>query len=259
MTFQGDDVNNIVFLFTGIILFSSLAGFIIYFIFIYRNKQRRFELEKKEMAMHYQQALLEVEMEIREQTLSYVARELHDHIGQMALLIKLHLSSLDTESESNSEKISEARDISVNLIRDIKQLSKGLKNYDLLREGLSQAIETEAARIQKTGALEIHVQAPDDSGITDKEKEIFIFRMFQEIMNNIVQHASASDAWIEIKRQEKYFVLCIRDNGKGLDLAANIRGSGLENLHERSKLIGARLELSSNPGEGTRVCITIPF
>ncbi len=115
-----------------------LSGGIVYFIVVYRRKQQVFEKEREA----FKQALLKTEIEIKEQTLSHISRELHDNIGQIASLIKINLTLvLPNLSSNDREKVSQSLDLLKQLIKDIQSLSVSLKGENLKRFGLLKMIE----------------------------------------------------------------------------------------------------------------------
>jgi signal transduction histidine kinase len=92
----------------------------------------------------------------------------------------------------------------------------------------------------------------------DKEKPTILFRMIQEIINNILKHAFATKISLQAYRENKsYIKISISDNGRGFDTTNSTVGIGLTNLRHRSKLINASIEIDSQPGKGTNITIHI--
>ena len=117
----------IIFIVAGISFFLLLSIFIIYFIFLYRKRQKHFEQVQKTKEAQYRQALLQSKMEIREQTLQHISRELHDNLGQIASLIKINLNVLPKNLSGDVDrKIEETKELSRQLILDIKGMSQSL-------------------------------------------------------------------------------------------------------------------------------------
>lgn len=231
-----------------------LTIFVIYFVIIYRKKQKAFDWERES----FKQALLLTKIEIKEQTLSNISRELHDNLGQMASLIKINLNLvLPHLAGENQTKISESLDLLKQLIQDIKSLSVTLKGENLVRFGLLKMIETDLERYQKTGQLSINLKATAEFPNLDTAVEIFLYRMSQEIFNNILKHSQASSADVTISHSNGTLLLEVTDNGVGFEPARVIQGSGLLNLSERCQMIGAELSLDSKPQQGTRISIKL--
>lgn len=226
--------------------------FIVYFIVLYRKKQRAFAGEREA----FKQALLQTEIEIKEQTLGDISLELHDNLGQIASLIKinLNLALLDLPAE-RSQKITESLTLLKQLIHDIKSLSVSLKGENLARFGLLKMIEKDVERYKKIGGLTIHFNVSKPLPTFEKATEIFLYRMSQEIFNNILKHAHATIVHFSITYAAPLFELTITDNGKGFDVNTQAKGSGLLNLKERCAMIGATLHIESSQQKGTAIQI----
>jgi len=236
------------------IVMALLTIFIIYFILIYRKKQRDFQGERE----NFKQALLETEIEIKEQTLSDISRELHDNLGQIASLIKINLNlTLPDLNSENKEKIEESIHLTKQLIQDIRSLAVSLNGKNLNRFGLFKMIKKDLERYEKIGGLKINLTATEDLPIFEKATAIFLYRMWQEIFNNILKHAQASKVEIEMVYKNNVFELCIADNGIGYNTAEQYIGSGIINLNERCRIIGATLSIKSEINQGTGICIKL--
>ncbi len=239
----------------GIILYGLLVMFIIYFISLYKKKQVEYEWEKEQI----KQLLLKTEIEIKEETLSYLSRELHDNLGQIASLIKINLGMINMEEgNSDFERLSDSKMLIKSLILDIKGLSTTLKGENLQRFGLIDMIKKDLKRIEKIG--QIHIEFNCTSGLPElaSEKQVFLYRMTQEIFNNILQHSDATKAQLFISLHNNSDIeLKFSDNGIGFDVNTNKPGNGLINLEERCKLIKAKLVITSVIGEGTEIQILL--
>ncbi len=238
----------------GTLLITVLILFVIYFVVLYKRKQQAFEWEREQ----FKQALLKTEIEIQEQTLSNISRELHDNFGQIASLIKINLSLVSKQIPGDDkDKIDESLTLLKGLITDIKSLSISLKGENLKRFGLSKMIEDDTKRLQKLGYFNITLTNLDLLPEFNPEVEIFLYRMTQEIFNNMIQHANASDVSLKIQKKDQICNLTFKDNGKGFDTTTKKFGSGLINLYERSEMIGADIEIKSQIDSGTEISISL--
>jgi signal transduction histidine kinase len=231
-----------------------LSAFVLYFVIIYRKKQQNFEREREV----FKQALMKTEIEIKEQTLSDISRELHDNIGQIASLIKINLNLVlpNLQSEDH-EKVDESLQLLKQLIKDIQSVSVSLKGENLKRFGFLGMMERDIERYQKTAGLTIQLSSPASMPELDPAVEIFLYRMSQEIFNNIIKHAKATEVNARLAIKNKQLILSFQDNGVGFDPAKEINGSGLINLKERCKMIHADFDLHSEPNAGTKITITL--
>lgn len=247
------DLNNpdiLIPLIAGTALMGILIAFIILFIFRYQQKQRSFQKEREQ----FSQELLQTKVEIQEQTLTNISRELHDNIGQLASLIKIQLNLLsDSHSEADYDKIQQLKQLQKDLITEIKSLSVSLKSENLERFGLLEMIKKDIGRYQKINEVEIKCHLPDSISEINTGIAIFLYRMFQEVMNNIIKHSGATAIHIEIDDNSSKFVMIIGDNGKGFDVNSVNYGSGLINLRERCEMINANLNIESAEEKGTSI------
>jgi signal transduction histidine kinase len=234
------------------IVMALLTVFVIYFVIIYRKEQRAFEWERDA----FKHALLQTEIEIKEETLSNISRELHDNFGQMASLIKINLNMALAETpEVQTEKITESLTVVKQLIADIKSLSVSLKGENLARFGLIEMIKKDLDRYRKIGNWNIHFDTSENLPTFEGTTEIFLYRMSQEIMSNCIKHANATEVSVNITSDNAIFELEISDNGIGFDTENKNQGSGLINLKDRSEMIGAKLLVDSKIGLGTTIKI----
>lgn len=242
---------------TGTILFGLLAGFIVYFILLYRRTQLHYEWEKDQL----KKALLQTEVEIREETLKTVSQELHDNIGQIASLVKINLNLIKKHvSIQGKEEVEDSIDLLKNMIIDIKSISAGLNSENLEKKGLLDILSTDVERINKTGYVQLDLQTTISTIVLNKTKLLFLYRMSQEILSNILQHSKASKASLHITKVDQHYQFTFTDNGIGFDLEKEkVSGSGISNLFERSNLIGANLTIETNAKSGTTISISIPI
>lgn len=245
---------------TGTLLFVMMGFFIIGFVLQYRRRQLLNEKQRNERELLFQQEMLEIQAEIRNQSLNYVARELHDNIGQLASYLKmqveLYLRKVPKEQASPLEEI---REQSQNLIDQIRGLSRGLNSNNLTRLGLPEMLRSEVDRFVRLEGPKIIYQEGLLPQELDAEISIFIYRVFQEIMNNSLKHSGASEIQITVGSEHDAIELKVVDNGKGFNLAELHQGSGLMNLKDRCELIGASINIESKKGAGAAFLVKLPL
>jgi len=252
-------------LYGGTIVFLVLAGFVIFFLVMYMRRKTKNILEKEQLRSEFQQELLRTQLEIREQTLKIISQEIHDNIGQVLSLAKLNLNTMDiTQQDKLQEKISDSKKLVSKAIQDLRDLSKSMNTDNIEALGLVRAFEYELEMIRKTGFLtELNVEG--NSIRLEPQKELILFRIIQEILNNIMKHSEATAIETKIVYAVNEIKILVKDNGKGFDLAplnenaTSTIGLGIRNMHNRAKLIGADFTISSSGGEGTIVSLTLPL
>lgn len=250
----------------GTIIFLLLALLFIIFIVFSIQRKRKMILEKKQMEYHYQQTLLQTQLEIQEQTLKNISQEIHDNIGQALSLAKLNLNTMPvTVDEALQQKILNSKQLVSKAITDLRHLSRSLDTDYVQEMGLQRAIEYEMQMIKKTGTIDTALVVEGALFRLDKQKELILFRIVQETFNNILKHANASTINVEIEYTAVHFSIKVKDNGKGVNLQPlnetdnKSLGLGIRNMHSRARLIGADFTMNSILGEGTEVKINLPI
>jgi signal transduction histidine kinase len=148
---------------------------------------------------------------------------------------------------------------------DIKSLSSTLNTDQISKAGLAHTLEIHLDRLRKSGMYVIGFIKEGDIYKLPANKEIILFRMCQEALNNIVKHADAKNINVRMTYTRNACTIRIQDDGIGFE-PASIDGdplkqdsTGLRNLRHRALAIRADLEIESTPGEGTTVTISLPF
>ena len=188
--------------------------------------------------------------------MSNISRELHDNFGQIASLIKINLNMMKTVEKDNAS-VNESLDLVKQLILDIKSLSTTLKGENLQRFGLLNMIDKDIARMSRLESINLTRSGINDMPTLLPETIVFLYRMSQEIFNNILQHSGASEANLKVEFSNKLITFKFSDNGKGFDTSTNKKGNGLINLYERCELIKAQLIINSSVSKGTTITIKI--
>lgn len=233
----------IILLFLGVMFLLTLV--------YYQNKKRRMQNEKEEMEKAYQQAILQSQIEIQEQTLRTISQEIHDNIGQILSLVSLNVSTIPT---TDLEKRSFTRSLITKAIGDLRSLSKSLNPERIQNIDLEDAITFELKSIEKSGAYETQLIKHQTLENLTPEKKIILFRMMQEVMNNIIKHANATKIKVEFSVDDKHNIIEFTDNGVGFILdAKSDKGIGLGNIQKRAEMIATSVEINSTLKKGTSI------
>ena len=133
-------------------------------------------------------------------------------------------------------------------------------SINLERLGLTVVIEEMIERLAPAAGLQFSTDIEPLDGLLSKEAEINLFRILQESVNNIVKHATATKAYLEIWREGDALRVTVRDNGRGYDVATTSqRGLGLTSMSERVQLLGGTRKVTTASGAGTMIELTIPL
>ncbi len=254
----------IVYLIFTTIFILMMLTFIIKILFFVQKKQKRYSDRLLEVKTTYERELSKAQLEIQEQILQEIAREIHDNVGQIISLARLGLSTIDLQKKEETENsIIEISDILEKALDDLRHMSRSMNTEIIKKGGLKKSIELQVAYIQRGGKFNIQLEVSGEYVTLMDAKEIILFRIVQEALNNIIRHSKATDIDICLLYDTKFLEMTIQDNGKGFDLAvAKIKSesiNGLYNMEKRAKLISAEFMISSQVGNGTYIKVKTPY
>ncbi len=247
----------------GILLMIFLSTVFILSIVRYNKKLYKHLKEKQHMQTTFQNTLLQTRLEIQEETFKTISQEIHDNIGQSLSFVKLNLNTIDDTSPATKEKITESKNLLTKTIHDLRDIARSL-NPDFINElGLYGAIEQQVQLLEKTGEYKTAFMVTGDAYRNDLQRELVVFRIVQELLNNAVKHAAANEVSIVMDYQPEKLSITVHDNGKGFDVEAmdsvqHNNGLGLRNMHNRMTLIKGSITINSKPMEGTTAIIELP-
>jgi two-component system NarL family sensor kinase len=250
--------------FGSAILFASMTGFIIYFLMFHRKKQVLHILQQEKSEARFQQEITKTQLEVQEQTMQTIGADLHDNIGQLLSLTSLTLNSIELKNAPKArQKIDAAIDLTVRSIKEMRLLGKLLQGDQLIVMGLSEAIQYEITWIEKSGHYKVtYTNDGEMPAANSPDKDLILFRILQEILNNIIKHAKATEINIKLDYQEAVLQLQVSDNGIGFNSShfpSEPSGMGLQNIQKRAGIIGGEVTIISNPDEGATITVFIPY
>lgn len=223
-------------------VFVLLLMIAVFFLFrIYWKRKNTLLFEKQQMAIQFEQTLLQSKLEIQEQTFADISREIHDNIGQVLSLARINL--VDELMEK--------------AITDLRNLSHSL-DADLMRKkGWLEPTQKLLRDLEKSGKYVTRLFISENPPALGNDKPIILFRMIQEIINNIIKHAGANLIELSVAKDKERLQISIKDNGKGFSKEKISAGAGLRNLENRARMIAADLDIGSEPGKGTTITISV--
>lgn len=251
--------------FQQLIIISSLIIFtlviIVSTIMIFYNKKRI--LYKKDLdyvKTEHEKQLLKMKIEIQEEALQNISREIHDNIGLTLTLAKLNLNTLaENKEKSSNDKILTIIELISKSISDLRNISRGMNADMIYNNGLLNTLEDEIEKINKNTSIDFKFYIQGEAIFQETQKELLIFRIVQEGINNIIKHSGATQSTIKIGYTENNITLEIQDNGRGIKTIEEgfIKGSGLINMESRIKMLDGTMNITSNKS-GTSILFTIP-
>ncbi len=224
---------------------------------IQQEKIKRLEQEQKIMALDYM--LMGEENERKR-----IAKDLHDSLGALLASAKLQLKTFNDKVAGTQDNTfySKTEGLIEHAAQEVRRISHAMMPDALVNMGLTSAIEDLANSINSGGS--IHANAYffdlDEIQLTDQQK-VAIYRIIQELSQNVLKHAQASEMVIQLSLEDDLLKLEVEDNGIGLDLALSERkeGMGLKNIRSRVQYLDGSLEINSKQGGPTICSISIPL
>jgi two-component system NarL family sensor kinase len=245
-------------------IFLIAPVFIVVYILNYNNRKKRHILEKQQMQLFFESEIAKTQLEVQEQTMQTIGADLHDNIGQLLSLTSLTLNSIELDNEAKArQKIDDSIDLTLCSIKEMRLLGHLLQGGQLVAIGLVEAIRQLVNWMERSGRFEIIYTAGDEIAANrNEDKDLIIFRITQEIFNNIIKHAAATEITIDLDYEVGKLELRIADNGIGFvadeePLAKH--GMGLQNIRKRAGIIGGEAVIASNAGQGTKIIVSIPY
>jgi len=191
--------------------------------------------------------------EIERQRLS---RELHDGLGQYILATKMKLERFENANPALKQQIvEEAKNLLVIISKEVVSMSENLAPPILNQFGLISAIENICEELRKNSNINIEFSYNTNEVKCNEKVKIYLYRIIQEALNNIVKHSKATEVLINIDFVN-HLTLTIADNGVGFSFDRNFKpGNGISNMRERTELLGGTFEIMQNNGTVIKIII----
>lgn len=254
----------VIIVLAGTFLMLLLVVFIVSFFFVHQRRQQRFKQEKAALQAKFEQEILNVENEIKEETMRHISRELHDNVVQMLTLVKIQLNKLPRDLPEH-QTITQSKEYLTEAIGDLRALSKTLNTDNILHEGLAKTIEFELKRIEKATDLRIEWREQGEIYRLNAKQEIVVFRIFQELIQNILKHAQAKNIRVLLEENDSFFKIDVEDDGVGFDFDEKLKkrgfegGGGLANMAYRASLLHGTFRIQRGNNGGSLSSLVIPI
>jgi PAS domain S-box-containing protein len=195
---------------------------------------------------------------VQEEERSRIARDLHDHVGQLLTGLNLGLSA--AIERPDAKKLHDLKDLASTILEDVRRISRDLRPALLDELGLESAIKRFVRELVPQGGLKVDVlmRLPET---LERDTAIVIYRVTQEALTNVVRHAKASHASVVVTTSDDAVQLIVEDNGTGFDPSsiAVSEHVGLSSMRERVELIGGTFTVESLPDKGTTISARLPL
>lgn len=252
------------------ILIGSLAALMIVGFLVYRNLRHRQQLAKQQDELQ-QQRIRELEkdrqlvavdsmLKGQEEERSRLAKDLHDGLGGLLSGVKFSLSNMKDNliiTPDNMAVFERSLDMIDTSIKELRRVAHNMMPEMLTKFGLDEALKEYCNSVNATNLISLRYQSMGLDTRIEKSSEIIIYRIIQELLNNIMKHAAATEAMVQLIKEEGRLSIIVEDNGKGFDTALlkENKGAGLTNIQSRVDYLKGRLDIHAEPGKGTLVNI----
>ena len=228
----------------------------------YRRKQREYADREKSIKTELIKAVLEA----KEEVLEDIADQVHIDIQQTLSLAKLSLNQiLYTSNAAIQQQFDPIKELVNKAITEVKTLSRSFDPKMITGHTLEDNIARQLDRLRKKSNIETAFNTSESEIQVSNEKQIFIYRIVQEAINNILAHAKATKITIGLENKPNHFVVRIKDNGIGFPSYVNLNGTsyktmgiGLRSIQHRTELMNGKLEIKRED-KHTLIILTIPY
>lgn len=224
------------------------------------TERKKMQEELLRSQIETQKLITQITIQTQEQERREIGRELHDNINQILATAKLCVDMAMNDEDVRKELLYKSYDNISKAINEIRYLSKNLVPPSLGDIGLKEALLEMIENMTVSPELNIRIKANDQHiEMLSNNKKLILYRIVQEQMNNIVKHARATQADIELKTSRKKAHLIIKDNGIGFDPKQKAKGIGLNNIVSRVEMQNGNMEIISSNGHGCVLKVDIPL
>lgn len=241
-----------------IYLFSFIGLFILAGSGIYFRNQRKNAKHLTELSEIEKLRFKDV-IEAEEKERSRIAQELHDGLGQLLSAARLNVAVLeDTVSDEDKEGVERSLKIIDDACVEVRSISHNMMPSALIRLGLIPAVNELVNNVNSAKGIKIDFTSNVDSSL-GKSLDITIYRVVQEILNNMIRHAKANHIHMAIEKNGDDLKISMKDNGIGFDTEElkNSKGIGWKNIFSRISMLDGSIKLESEPQKGTEVYINL--
>ncbi|MGH8763282.1 MAG: ATP-binding protein [Nitrosospira sp.] len=201
---------------------------------------------------------------MREEDRKYIAREIHDELGQLLAALRLEISLLKGAEDNGSERVGIIRrnmsELVDNADQSVRNVAEHLRPASL-GLGITSALKKLTDEFRKHSGVSCMLQLMEEPVDLDEDQTVTIFRIVQESLTNVTRHAEASCVEITLSQRAGDLIVEVRDDGKGFDPAdaARKKSFGLLGMRERAAVLGGSIDISSVCQEGTVISVHLPM
>ncbi len=227
------------------------------------TQQRQRQAEETSFKLSQQKGIMDAVLTTQNEERKRIAEALHNSLAQLLYATKLNLEDIQLEGNVQKEALLPLQKVSRFLeeaIKETRTLAHELIPRVLQDFGLKSALKDLATRLS-TGSFTVQCVVTGFDQPVDHTLETHLFRFVQELLNNVMKHAEATSALVQVVDKGPTIRIRVVDDGKGMPAewqTKNLKGMGIATLRDRVKLLQGTIKIDSAPGEGTTVTIDLP-
>ncbi len=223
---------------------------------ITERKKLREELMAQQLKQ--KELIIEVTLLAQEKERNELGRELHDNINQILATVKMYIGLVRSGQKYEEDLLGKSYEYVNDAMEELRKLSHSLVAPSLGDLSLSEALQDLVHDTNLFKGLQVQLLIDENYKEKDKSKELMLYRIVQEQLNNITKHAKANTVVITIKKDNNNLFLSVADDGVGFDSTKKKKGIGLKNISSRVEFYSGKMNIISSPGEGCAMEVYIP-
>lgn len=249
-----------IFLISGLVGIGLLS---ILFLVTYRSSKLKHKTQLQKTIIEQQDFAAKSIIEAEENERQRMSSNLHDGLGQLLSAARMNIQAAEEKFAGNAEGQNSYNNIMSLIddsIKEMRSVTHQMMPGAFVRQGLGSALKNLIEKIESP-TLEVNLNIDGLNENYDLKIQIILYRIFQECINNVIKHASATRLYISLIQSKENIESTIEDNGVGFDARKlnNKAGIGLENIRCRVNFLKGNLDISSAPGKGTLIAFQIPI
>ena len=244
----------------------SAAAIMLLLGLLYRNSNQKKAIAEKEQKLQQEQikflerqqqvVSLQSMVEGQEKERSRIAKDLHDGLGGLFSTVKMYFSTLEHQQQQlkENELFKKSYDMVDTAAGEVRRIAHSMMPEVLLKLGLVNALKDLCDNITASGKLQVSLQVNGMEQRLNPSVEIMLYRIVQELLNNIVKHAGASKAMVQFIQDNGRLSVTVEDDGKGFDTEAiTANKAGIETVNSRVNYLNGTMQIDSQQNIGTTV------
>jgi signal transduction histidine kinase len=242
----------------GTVVMLTLGIVVVVMVVMQQKQVIQYKLSLKDKDLLLQKERLVAVIQGQETERKRIAEDLHDEVGAQLSVLKLNLNHLQQQSQNGQvELIKESKEFTDGIIQQLRFISQSLHPQTLDNLGLAHALDSFSSLMNKNKTVSVRFQRDNSEFQVDREKALNIYRVIQELINNIIKHAEAKNILISYQSTNSMLTVTVEDDGNGrladgLQESRKKTGSlGLKNIESRLNIIGGNINFVKKAPSGT--------